>query len=289
MIEWAGTLAVLAGALGACGDDSPDVGGRCTIEAVLPVPESDEELVRGDITLRNQSTFNAPNGGRFVEVNQVEFSAGFRAFSSTVAPETVQPVSFCVARVGRPEVAESTGLDAGPLELGLDQQRVVLDPDGDLKYATVIQQPWPGAGRPVRMATPMAPSDGFPAFSMETDSVAPLELVEPPLDGPLELRTGPLDLFWEAGNGDYVQVELNPQRSGGPPRFGGQVICVFADTGCGQIPEVAVQVALSEPVNDYRLLVSRVRSVRADLDADTVVDLKVESRVSLPARRASDP
>lgn len=278
--------------LAACGDESPEPGAQCTSRATLPSLERPESRVQGEVTLRDLTVVRV-NQGQVGQVQVTQLSAEFKSVTSTVEVEQVMQYGVCYGLIGRPPLGESERLDAGNLHLETEGRTLVFDRDPDnFTYTLVPQSPLPPAGSQVEVVAGGSTSttgETFPAFSSQTTALEPLVVLEPDLDEPLSLDPEALTLRWEPGDGEYVKVEIKPVRQPGDSTFGGSVECFFQDTGCAVVPSVATRVALVEPVNDFRILMTRTRAVRSNLPDGATLDLKLESRIDVAAIRGDIP
>lgn len=106
----------------------------------------------------------------------------------------------------------------------------------------------------------------FPAFSDELD--VPEQVVikrlgkhknpdivsGPSLDITLE-RSEPLQVVWEAGNGDYFEVKLIP--GAGSPTAWQKLRCITFDDGCLEIPAEAINHLARDEATNFNIKVER--------------------------------
>jgi hypothetical protein len=222
-------------------------------------------------------------------VQQGRYQAAFRTFTSTGTDDPVQPFGvFCEGVVGVGEESETELFSVGEVRFELGEGPVTLSPDAQQRYIDVQSgRLFTDSVTDVRVSG--GGTDTFPAFDLSVPVVTPLTLGAPTADGSFELLPSGFVLRWdEARDGDFVLLSILPDRDPGDTTKGGQVRCVLPDTGCFEVPANMASFLSSDPnALTFTVNLSRVRSLRERVDADTDLDLSVESRVSFTIRRGS--
>ncbi len=120
-----------------------------------------------------------------------------------------------------------TGLTEGPVDIG----------DVSGAYQQGFQGPILGDG-PVSLSAQPGADPAFPAVSASGPASAPIE----GLSSDRPLVAGDIELRWEAGNGDYVHIEVvtDDPSDPGNPLARNRLVCRVVDDGCHAIPVAGI-------------------------------------------------
>jgi len=96
-------------------------------------------------------------------------------------------------------------------------------------------------------------------------------------------RTTPLDIAWEAGDGDFMTMVLSPGTGSETPY--GKLVCTTEDDGCLRVPSAALgHLALDRAVNFKMRLTRHNRTVwTLEEDGEVLAAADVEASATLEA------
>jgi hypothetical protein len=259
-------------ALFACGDEEePD---PACLEHIgnLVVPQESDLPLQGKVTLLDRETRTLGDDGVPQELLQGRIQGAFFDVSARTATEAsfTQLSDECVGRVSR-------GLPAqGLVPLSV----AMLEVRGTARGAVRAMEVDPGlyldAGGPILGGGTLevvAEGDGFPTFTETIVAPDPMLLTEPSLDGGNFLAVEDLDVVWNAGNGEFVIIAIDPDETGGV-ESGGDVVCIMPDDGCQTLPKSVAVFLLASQSPTFTIIVSRHRYRAVTLDDRTFLELE---------------
>jgi hypothetical protein len=260
----------------ACGDEGGTSNGGACDPGTPEVPAASAAPVQG--SMRIQDTVNLRvQDGQTIEERQSLISGGFRRIVETSTPAQFLPLGTqCVGFVSRPEEGESELLDGGDLTVVAAMGAETVSPDDANIYRSI-------AGGQSRLdgVSEVSVSGGgeafeFPAFDAVVPAPDALSLSAPATDGSGVLPTSDLTFRWPAGNGELILISIAPQPA---PESGGVVQCFFRDDGCGVVPASATTFLRSNNVENFVVVVSRLRDERIAPEDGVTMDVELASAV----------
>lgn len=269
-----GTLLVAA----CSGGDEPVEDDPACLEVAAPAagPSTGDHRFVSTISVVDLRDFREDSAGARVEAHVGRITATFADFegvgTSTPADQLVLG-ERCVGIVSRPSSASPTGVAIDEVTVsGTARGAVTVPPTGAPGVYLDIGDPLLDGASTLTAA--VTSSGDFAPFEVDIEAAQPLVVETPRSDGTGAVLRSAMRVRWNAGNGDAVVVRVTPEVPAGGVQSGGQVICQVVDDGCFDVPASATTFLLSANVETYGLLVSRVRAVGEEVDADTVVVLR---------------
>ena len=267
-------LWLLAGALvSACGNGEEEPDPAC-LEHLgnLVVPQASDLPLQGKVTLFDRETRTLGDDGVPQDLRQGRIQAAFFDVSARTATEAAftQLSDECVGRVSRGQPAE------GLVPLSLAALEVRGTARGAVRASEVDPGLYLDAGAPILGSEPLeviAEAGGFPAFDETIIAPDPLALTEPALDGSTLVDIEDLKIEWNAGNGEFVIIAIDPDQSNGA-ESGGDVVCVMPDDGCQILPKSVGVFLLASQAETFTIIVSRHRYRDVTLDGQTFLELE---------------
>jgi hypothetical protein len=193
-------------------------------------------------------------------------------FGESCIVYTGQPVP--TGTIGRLEVTSVTlqGLAGGDL---------VMEPDayGRLAPVTLPGRAFVAPRVDIAVASGAGPED-FPAFSASLPApvapvvrrlgdLSPVDLASAPSLGISSQQGYDVELEWEPGGGDYVEVLLVPGAGSSTPY--GKLRCITFDDGCLAIPYSALNHLALDAATNFRLRIERHQfRLHSERDGDQV-------------------
>jgi len=259
--------AALALAIASCGSSSPCGEENDGVPNIIDDETDLDTFVVGRLGVGelNQITGTDPGHSTLIQ-------AFFNDFSNyqVILADRVEFPPACMVYTSRPE---SSG-EPIPLQV----TRVVIE---GLQGGPLNMEP---AGDPPKIATQVITGRAFTAsgvvFKVESTDGAnyfpPLQAELPPPEAPvltqlgeftnpdltkgLKLgitadRTDPLQVKWQPGNGNYIEVKLIPGRGSETPWA--KLRCITFDDGCLHIPAEAVAFMVQDKASDFQFKIER--------------------------------
>lgn len=200
-----------------------------------------------------------------------------------VSARTSTPASFtalaeegvCIGRTSRSMPA--MGLEP----LGVDGLRVEGTARGVVQAGERSPGQYADIGGPVLAGGTLrivAGAGDFPAFDEELEAPDPVTVSAPPLDGSALVELGEMSVEWNAGNGDFVLIRIDPDENSGVDS-GGDVICAVPDDGCYVLPASVAVFLLAAQGDTFTMIVSRHKYRSLELDAESYLELEAISEV----------
>src|SRR5687767_2351178 len=201
-------------ALCACkGEEEPD---PACLEHIgnLVVPQASDLPLQGKVTLFDRDNRTLGDDGMPQDLRQGRVQAAFFDVSARTATDAafMQLSDECVGRISRGEPAE------GLVPLSIAMLEVRGTARGAVRASEVDPGLYLDAGAPILGADPLqvvAEAGGFPAFDETITAPDPIALDAPPLDGSRFYQIEDLTIDWNAGNGEFVIIAIDPDTSQG--------------------------------------------------------------------------
>lgn len=245
----------------------------------IVVPEDSDVPKQAKVTLvdRDDRTLDDDGVPQSVTRGQIQ-GVFFDVSARTSTPSAFSQLSAegaCVGRTSRSMPA--TGLE--PLAVG------ALRVEGTARGVVQAGERSPGqytdVGAPLLgddVLRIVAEAGDFPAFDEELEAPDPMTVAEPALDGTTLVELGELPVAWNAGNGDFVLIRIDPDQTGGADS-GGDVVCVVPDDGCYVLPASVAVFLLAAQTDTFTMIVSRHKYRSLELDAESYLELEASSEV----------
>jgi hypothetical protein len=183
------------------------------------------------------------------------------------------PPSFsCWGIYGRPvETGDPVPLavDSGVVEAANLSGDIVLESSDPGVWGVPALHEALFEGDPVTVRFSGGDNDGeFPSFERTVTPPDPMVMIEPDPTASEHLLDMLADtlIWWEAGNGDYVEIEIRPVFDPGDDTVW-TLVCYTFDDGCHVVPAEAIGWLTSVATAEYTIEVSRVRFSVEDLTA----------------------
>ena len=266
-------------ALAACSEDTSDSSdAACGADDIVNVTDVPMVTRRGNVTIRDVVDTTLNEQGQSVDLQEGRIQASFGTVTATGAPPATIEWSFrCAGVVSRSSTSDSVERqNVGSLTVaGVAGGPLVVDPVAVGSYVRLGALLLLDATETIDVS---APGAGFVAFSTQISRVAPLLVQEPATDGTGALEAGELEIRWEPGSGDYVELRIEPVFTEGS-LSGGQVICQIADDGCFRLPVSATNFLLSSNTPTFSMSMQRTNLQVLEPAADTAIRVSVVSEV----------
>ena len=115
-------------------------------------------------------------------------------------------------------------------------------------------------------------------YEQQLEVPSPLKLLAPTL--PASAGNVDLDLKWEKGNGDWIEVVLRSSN----PKITDKVVCIAKDDGCASIPAGAFDLAKQNMTSNetFSVTMARIKQALKTVSSGKVVSsLKLSRRIDL--------
>ncbi len=265
------------------GDGGTNGGGQCPTAGEVRLPNESEAGALGTVKVRDLDRRPIDAfGARTPGFSGSQLTGIFRTITSTGAEPDGLVLGSCIGVIGLPEQDEDTPEDIGPLTFSFPDEDLTLvatDPDTNPRYFSnlVGVSVLPVAGS----STVSGGGNGsFPPFTISAETVRPMRVSAPPIDGSFTLPSTGFRMRWNPDeSSDFVQLTVAPIRRRGDEGTGGQLVCTLADTGCFGLDANHVNFLRQAQVEAYNATIRRVRGARIEIAQGVEVELEVLSEV----------
>lgn len=286
----AAVVVVVVTLLGGCGGDGAD--GSCIDETAAATDSFPDSAVRrAQLRLERRTTQQTDGSLAEQLLAQMSLVDLTKVDVTSRPPEPCCGLRSCFLLTGSPTTSCRKGfkppclpepLDADKVTVtGLVGGSVTLDSAGGGRFTkTGLKSPL-FTDNPITVKVQAkSSSSSFPSYDQKLAAPAQLELTSPdPKAKQLSAGTTDLDVAWNAGDGDWVELSVSSNAKGATDR----VVCVVEDDGCATMPIGAIEAIKLDmkPTDKIELTVTRVKSTTRTLDAKTGAQIKAQSRVEL--------
>jgi hypothetical protein len=243
----------------------------------LVVPQASDLPLQGKVTLFDRDTRTLGDDGLPQDLQQGRIQAAFFDVSARTATEAafMQLSDECVGRVSRGLPAE------GLVPLSIAMLEVRGTARGAVQAGQVGDGLYLNTGNPILGTDPLqvlAQAGEFPAFDETIIAPDPIMLSSPPLDGSTLVDIQDLTVDWNAGNGEFVIIAIDPDITNGA-ESGGDVVCILPDDGCQTLPKSVSVFLLASQSPTFTIIVSRHRYRAVTIDQQTFLEIEAYSEV----------